>query len=97
MRQSFSFDLKLCIALIFTFIAMTVIGTVSHELGHYSAARLLGYEACIDYRSAHWKDTFDVIYNEMYEQYGDQIRNQQDYPRKKEFLQIQKEYFFNRI
>lgn len=35
-----------------TFILMTVIGTLSHEGGHYAVARMLGYESRINYQKA---------------------------------------------
>jgi hypothetical protein len=44
-------NIKLGSYLIIGFVLFTVIGTVSHELGHYSAAKLLGYEARINYGS----------------------------------------------
>jgi hypothetical protein len=40
---------KLLLLLIVAFIAATVIGTVSHESGHYFVARYLGYDAKIHY------------------------------------------------
>ncbi len=33
------------------FVAFTIIGTLSHELGHYTMARLLGYDAVLHYGS----------------------------------------------
>lgn len=44
-----NFDIKLSIYLIIGFILFTAIGTVSHELGHYTAARLLGHNASFNY------------------------------------------------
>lgn len=37
------------------FILATVIGTLSHELGHYTVAELLGYDATINYGSTSWQ------------------------------------------
>jgi hypothetical protein len=45
------FDLRLFVLLALGFIAFTVIGTVSHECGHYLAARCLGYKASLHYGS----------------------------------------------
>ena len=47
------FDLKLFLILTFSFIIMTVIGTLSHECGHYAVAKYFGYDARIDYQSTH--------------------------------------------
>lgn len=59
----FAFKPKLFLVLIFNFMIMTVVGTLTHELGHYTAARLLGYHASINYRST---DTdFSPIYDQI--------------------------------
>jgi hypothetical protein len=44
-----NFDIKLSIYLITGFILFTAVGTVSHELGHYTAAKLLGHNASFNY------------------------------------------------
>jgi hypothetical protein len=46
-------------ALIFAcaFIAFTVIGTISHELGHIGVARTLGYQTTLHYGSMNWDRT----------------------------------------
>ncbi|WP_298154598.1 hypothetical protein [Flavobacterium sp.] len=43
------FDPKLFVCLTLGFIAATVIGTVSHECGHYIACRLMGFDAVVHY------------------------------------------------
>jgi len=47
---------KLPLLLITAFILFTIIGTLSHEAGHYFAAKSFGYEAQISYASTHWDD-----------------------------------------
>jgi hypothetical protein len=47
-------DKKLFIVLIFSFIAATIIGTISHEFGHYIVAKYFGYEARINYAATFW-------------------------------------------
>lgn len=42
-------DLRLAFYLISAFIVFTAIGTLSHEFGHYAAAKLLGHNASISY------------------------------------------------
>jgi hypothetical protein len=45
------------LALSFGFIIFTVIGTLSHEFGHYIVAKLLGYEAQIRYAYTSIRET----------------------------------------
>ena len=46
---TYTFKLRLFVMLAIGFIAFIVIGTVSHECGHYIIAKCLGYEARINY------------------------------------------------
>jgi hypothetical protein len=48
------FDKRLFLKLFSGFIAAAVIGTLSHEFGHYIVARILGYRATINYASTFW-------------------------------------------
>lgn len=48
-------DKKLFIVLFFSFIAATIIGTVSHEFGHYTVAKYFGYDTQIHYASTSWR------------------------------------------
>ncbi len=41
--------LKFCLAVYFAFIAFTIVGTVSHEFGHFIVGRALGYETTLHY------------------------------------------------
>jgi hypothetical protein len=47
--MTFYFDKKLFTYLSLTFILMTVIGTVSHEYGHYLSAKILGLNSRVNY------------------------------------------------
>lgn len=47
----FVIDKKLLVYLIVAFMLMTVIGTLTHEMGHYMVARYLGYHPTINYAS----------------------------------------------
>ncbi len=47
-------EIKLFLLLFTAFIIATVFGTVSHEFGHYLAAKMLGYNARINYGSTFW-------------------------------------------
>ncbi len=55
--------LKLFISLVFTFIAFTIIGTQTHEFGHYFAAKYLGMQPSLHYQSVDYGD--DSISNEI--------------------------------
>lgn len=46
-----TYNLRLFIFLVIGFISATVIGTLSHEFGHYAVAEYLGYDASINYGS----------------------------------------------
>lgn len=48
------FDKRLFTGLFFVFIAATVVGTISHEFGHYLVAKWLGYTAKMSYASTYW-------------------------------------------
>lgn len=83
------FDIKLFIKLTITFMVMTVIGTLTHELGHYSVAKLLGYESRINYQSTYfWNDNYRNFLNEIYKKYPNEIRNDLDFPDKDKYITI---------
>jgi hypothetical protein len=48
---TFRFNTRLFVFLTLGFIVFTVIGTVSHECGHYVAAKLMGFDAQMNYMS----------------------------------------------
>lgn len=47
-------DKRLFVWLFLSFIIATIIGTLSHEFGHYIVAKYFGYEAKINYSSTSW-------------------------------------------
>lgn len=80
------FDIKLSIYLIIGFILFTIIGTVSHELGHYSIAKILGYNASIDYAHTNWGNNpeREKLYF-YYKKYKNEIKHNIDFPEKAEY------------
>ena len=53
---------KLFLYLTLTFIVATVVGTLSHEFGHYIVAKSLGYDADIHYAFTTWdRDDSDAL------------------------------------
>lgn len=51
---SWEFDWRLSLILILAFILFTVVGTLSHEAGHWFVAEVLGMDATINYYSTHF-------------------------------------------
>lgn len=73
---------------------MTVIGTLSHELGHYSVSRFLGYEATINYQSSSYRDYEAEDYlNKTYKKYKNEIDHDLDFPEKEKFSGLRDRYF----
>ena len=46
-----NFDFNLFAFLVLGFIFCTIIGTLSHEFGHYVVGKILGFDVCINYKS----------------------------------------------
>lgn len=76
---AYKFNPRLFIFLILGFVFCTIIGTLTHELGHYIVAKSLGYEARVFYGSMeHFpkgykeSDSFKELI-QLNERYGDQI------------------------
>lgn len=71
---------------------MTVIGTITHELGHYSVSKLLGYEARINYQSStSWDNDLEAYLKDTYEKYSVAIKDNKEFPGKAEYFKtIQK-------
>ncbi|MCC1485048.1 hypothetical protein J1C55_10645 [Winogradskyella sp. E313] len=49
--MNFKFHAKFSVVIIITFVCFTIIGTLSHELGHILVAKSLGYDTKLDYGS----------------------------------------------
>jgi len=92
------FDLKLFLILTFTFILMTVVGTLSHELGHYAVAEYLGYDARIDYQSMHTDNNLKRKYlDSTYQKYSCEIKSNLNFPEKEKFEIKRRKYRSDRI
>lgn len=88
---------KLFFLLFFSFIIMTVVGTLSHELGHYTMARLMGYNATINYQSTHYtydqkNDPDNEFMRECYKRYKTELKNGTDFPGKEKYFAIGDRY-----
>lgn len=82
-------DIKLGIYLIISFILFTIVGTVSHEIGHYAFAKLLGLDASINYAHTQWTDLISrPQLDQIYEKYSNEIPKGIDYPEKQKYEAI---------
>jgi hypothetical protein len=72
---------------------MTVVGTLTHELGHYSVSKYLGYEASINYQSStHWDNQLEEYFKEVYGKYSKEIKNNLDFPEKERYTRTFEKY-----
>ncbi len=87
------FDYNLSVFLTLTFILMTVVGTLTHELGHYSVSKFLGYQASINYRSSsHWDNDLNEYLKTTHEKYSNEIKNDIDFPGKEKYNKAIQKY-----
>ncbi len=89
-------DKRLLLYLIPCFIVFTIIGTLSHEGGHYFAAKYFGYNAHIRYAFTHWEDkdtSKNSFMTSTYLNYETEINAKKDFPGKERFLKISKERY----
>jgi len=81
-----SFDFRLFLILAMGFIVFTIIGTVSHESGHYVFAKCLGYDAKINYASCWYYDkNNEAFLQSHWKLYSEQIKSNQKFPDKSEW------------
>lgn len=81
--------LKLFLLLFATFIAFTIIGTLTHELGHYGAAKYLGLTPILHYQSVTLElSNNDIELDKIYGLYQEDINAKRDFPAKKRLDEI---------
>ena len=79
-------EIKLTLVLSLAFVLVTVIGTLSHEAGHWTAARLLGCKAEIHYAHMNSSCRPDRLrYAELWRENREAILAERDFPDRKEF------------
>ena len=94
-----SMKLKLFFSLFFTFIFFTVIGTLTHEYGHYFAGKLVGISSTVHYSYTDIEEfpRYPEV-DEIYKTYKQQIEAKQDFPLKQRFETLVKDsdqkYFY---
>ncbi|AWA30052.1 hypothetical protein HYN48_08150 [Flavobacterium magnum] len=70
----------------FAFIACTVIGTLTHELGHIAVAQWLGYDTTLSYQSMHVDRNADrAELHRLADPYFGELRTNRPFPTKKAF------------
>lgn len=83
----FRFRLFLCLTL--SFILCTIIGTVSHEGGHYIIGKYLGHDAKLHYASTSYNGSEKSReYDTFIEKNKDKIQAQEKSPEKDKYLEI---------
>jgi hypothetical protein len=81
--------MKLFFSIVVTFIAFTIIGTITHELGHYGAAKYLGLKPNLHYQSVDYElSNNDIELDKIYGLYQEDINAKRDFPAKKRFEEI---------
>jgi uncharacterized protein with PQ loop repeat len=82
----FTLDKKLFVFLSISFFLFTIIGTLTHELGHYAAAKYLGYDAEISYASTSWEHKeLSPFVDTIYSNNENEINGNTDFPEKEKF------------
>ncbi len=85
----FIFDRKLFSWLTISFVIATVVGTISHEGGHYAVAKYYGYDAHINYMATWWTDTDeDKFLQSIYEKYPKELASGEKFPEFEKFNHI---------
>ena len=89
-----TFDLRLFLLLSLSFAAFTIIGTLSHESGHYAMARHFGLRASIHYNYTDFQadPQESEILKEAWIKYPDRIKAHQPFPGKGRFDKINDQY-----
>ena len=89
----FKIELKLFLILSLTFILFTIIGTVSHEYGHYFVAKSLGYDAEVSYAYTNFSDKkFDLFMDSIDSKYPNDEELKKDFPEKERYLTATKKH-----
>jgi hypothetical protein len=89
MRLPLQVNLKLLIALFCTFVLLTVVGTLSHELGHYAVMKWQGQDATIHYsHTTYVPDTANELLKyqrETWQKYSTEIQNNTAFPGSRQY------------
>ncbi|MAM22319.1 MAG: hypothetical protein CL817_01115 [Croceibacter sp.] len=79
-------DIKNLIIFSLAFILFTAIGTVSHEYGHITAAKILGYETTLHYGSMNYDSSeLNDKLIQIYNKYETEIKNNLNFEKRTEY------------
>lgn len=97
MRLPLQFHPKLFLALFFAFVLSAIVGTLSHELGHYVVAKSQGLNPQLHYDHVTWKgvDTANEDYQHWKEkqaEYSDSISKGMAFPGSEKYYRIDREF-----
>ena len=96
MYKSFNFTQFLFISL--GFVCFTVIGTLSHELGHFAVAKYLGMENIeLHYGSVSFDNPKIDSQRALYTKYEIQIRENKDFPEKALYEKLNSDIKYNSL
>ncbi len=77
---------RLFLFLAFTFIAFTIIGTITHEFGHYAAAKYVGLQPTFHFQSVDSElSENEIELDKILALYQKEIDAKKDFPAKKRF------------
>lgn len=83
-------NLKLFFKLFLSFVLFTIIGTRTHECGHYVAGKMVGIQSSVHFSFTAIKDVAgNTELVDIYKKYKDQIDKKQIFPLKEKFETLQ--------
>lgn len=90
-RVYFQVDYFLVLKLIGVFILCTIIGTLSHEMGHYAAAKYYGCQVNLHYASVTFSHPLDPQLDEIYDKYTPEQITKEDFIHKARLQELAKQ------
>lgn len=93
MQTYFTVNFRNFVLLTVCFMLMTVIGTLTHEFGHYATAKFLGHDAGINYRSS-WNTNPQQLHylQNTYKRYSHELKNNLNFPEKETYDKVLQTY-----
>ena len=89
------FDKNNFVLLFIGFIVLTIVGTLSHEFGHYTVARILGYKTKINFGSVKWMNEQDLTFiRSSWKKYHSEIKANEKFPGKSKLDDINSDGFW---
>lgn len=84
--NNLNINYKVFFFLTLSFIIMTAVGTITHEIGHYVVAKYLGYKTEVHYKSTSIEmDSLISYFNETFNKHLFEIKNNLYFPEKEKY------------